>query len=253
MAYEAYNAFQAVNSGTNKELFREGLQQLIDFQFDSAPNYEVIKKLNNTTGIFEDIGVRIVQAFEVDGKDMISSDDTVTIEFQDLEQADIFMGDIYEFKGYRWMAVETKTVATLAKSCRVQRCNGVLKFVEATPLTNYMNGSTPITHIIEVDACIDIKVGSLSIEQYKTTPQAKMTAKVPYNINTRKIICDAKNGTRFLYGDPVSAWQVHNIVSGIKYNVDGEVTDGMLTLYLDQVQTSSKDNLTDNVAWQSYF
>jgi hypothetical protein len=60
-------------------------------------------------------------------------------------------------------------------------------------------------------------------------------------------------GTRFLYGDPVSAWQVYNIISGIKYNVDGEVTDGMLTLYLDQTQINPKDNLTDNVAWQLWF
>jgi hypothetical protein len=246
MAYESYNAFQSVNSGTNKELFREGLQVLVDSQFESAPNYEVIKKLNNLTGRFVDIGVRLVQAFEADGKDMISSDDNVTIEFQDLDQEDIYIGDIYEFKGYRWIALETKTVATLAKSCRVQRCNGILKFVESTPLTS---------SIIEVDAFIDVKVNSISNEQYKIIPHARMIVKVPYNTNTKKFKYDTKRGTRFLMGDPVSAWNIINIdsVSGVKINTSGAVTDGILILYLEQTPILPKDNLTDNVAWQLWF
>jgi hypothetical protein len=255
MAYEAYKAYQSVNSGTNKELFRESLQQLVDSQFESAPNYEVIKKLNNVTGRFADIGVRLVQAFEADGKDMISTDDNVTIEFQDLDQEDIYIGDVYEFKGYRWIAVETKTVATLAKSCRVQRCNGVLKFVESTPLTDYIGATPLVGHIIEVDAFIDVKVGNVSNEQYKIIPHARMTVKVPYNTNTKKFKYDTKKGTRFILGDPASAWNIVNIdsVSGVKSNTSGVVTDGILILYLEQTPILPKDNLTDNVAWQLWF
>jgi hypothetical protein len=246
MAYESYNAFQSVNSGTNKELFRDSLQQLVNFQFESAPNYEVIKKLDNTTGLFVDIGVRLVQAFEVDGKDIISTDDNVTIEFQDLEQEDIYIGDIYEFKGYRWIAVETKTVATLAKSCRVQRCNGVLKFVEGTPLTS---------DIIEVDAFMSNRIKDPTSGQYISLPQGELFAKVPYNSNTQKITYTTQGGTRFLFGNPIQAWQVVHIdsITHLQLDTDGNY-NGSLLLRLKQVGIDkARDNLVDRVAWQLWF
>lgn len=254
MAYEAYNAFQSVNSGTNKELFRESLQQLVDFQFESAPNYEVIKKLNNLTGDFADIGVRLVQAFEADGKDMISTDDNVTIEFQDFDQEDIYIGDVYEFKGYRWIAVETKTVATVAKSCRVQRCNGVLRFVESTPLTDYIGATPLVGHIIEVDAILSLKLKDPDTKQYISLPQGEIFARVPFNSSTQKIRYTTNGGTRFLFGTPIQAWQVVHIdsISGVQLDTNGNST-GTTILRLKQVGIdNARDNLVDKVAWQSW-
>ena len=257
MAYEAYNAFQSVNSGTPRELFREGLQQLVDSQFESAPNYLVVKKLNNTTGLFEDIGVRLVQAFEVDGKDMVSSDDTVTIEFQDMEQSDIYVGDMYEFKGYRWLSVESKTVATLCKSCMVKRCNGLLNFVESTPLTNYIGATPLVGHIISIDALLSVKIKNPDTNQYIILPQGEMVARIPYNANSKKIKYAAGKGTRFLIGDPVQAWQCINVdsVSGVRLAADTTVEDsGIVELRLKLVGIDNvRDNLVDKVAWQEYF
>lgn len=246
MAYESYKAYLSVSPSTNKEFYRNSLQQLVDFQFQNAPNYEVIQKYNRTYNRFEDIGVRLVQAYEVDGKDRTSSDDTITIEFQDLNQPDIYIGDLYEFGGYRWIANETKTIATLAKTCLVKRCNSKLKFVTATPLS---------TNVIVVDAFTEVVFERVTAEDYKVIPHAKMKAIVPYTADTQNIRYDTKKGTRFLLGDPVAAWQVVNIdsTSQMRYDVDGNLTDGMLTLYLDQIQIHPKDDLINRVAWQLWF
>ena len=246
MAYESYNAYLASIPSTHREFYRESLQQLVDFQFENAPNFDTIKKQNRTTGVFEDIGVRLVQAYEVDNDDRKSSDDLVTIQFQNLDEEDIFIGDIYEFGGYRWIAIETKTVATLAKTTLVKKCNCELKFTSATPLTE---------NIISVNAFVEIRVQDVTTENYKIIPHARMTAMVPYNSDTQTIKYDAKKGTRFILGDPAVAWQVVNIdsVSNVKRDINGNLTDGMLTLYLEQIQIHPKDDTVNGVAWQLWF
>jgi hypothetical protein len=246
MAYKSYDAYLSVKPSTNKEYYRQSLQQLVDRDFENAPNFETIQKYNRTYSRFEDIDVRLVQAYEVDNDDRKSSDDLVTIQFQDLDQEDIYMGDLYEFGGYRWITIETKTIATLAKTCLVKRCNSEFKFTTATPLSD---------NVITIDAFAEMKINKVTAENYKIIPHATMTAIVPYNSDTQNFRYDAKKGTRFLLGDPQAAWQIVNIdsVRDVKRDTDGNLKDAMLTLYLEQVQIHPKDDTVNGVAWQMWF
>ena len=248
MAYKSYDAYLSVKPSTNKEYYRQSLQQLVNRDFENAPNFETIQKYNRTYNRFEDIGVRLVQSFEVDNDDRQSSDDLVTIQFKDLDQEDIYVGDLYEFSGYRWLTIETKTIATLAKTCLVKRCNTQLKFTTATPLS-----ATPIT----IDGLAISKILDTTTNQFVVLPQGEMFVKIPYGDDAKEIKYTSGGGTRFLLGDPIEAWQVVGIdsINNVRYAVDGVTeTFGFIELRLKKVAIdNNKDDLINKVAWQNYF
>ncbi len=246
MAYEMYNALLSVKPSTNKAHYRNSYQKLIDSQFANAPNVETIQKWNKTSETFDDITVRLIQAFEIDNDDRKASDDMVTIEFQNMDETGIYIGDVYRFKGYDWIAVETKSIASLVVSCLVRRCNCTLKFTIASPISE---------NVISISGFSEFYVRDVVAEPYKIVPHATMKVTVPYDSNTQSIRYDTKKGTRFLLGDPISAWNVYNIdsISNVRYDTDGNLTDGMLVLYLNQTQKEPKDDLVNKVAWQPWF
>jgi hypothetical protein len=123
MSLPFYNAWRTISS-TPSEYWKDSLQALIDDQFDNASNVYTIQKKNNTTGLYEDIIVRLEVPYEL--KQMSTrSDDYRKILFKD-NTISISIGDVYLFNDSYWLCIDGSRVETLTYSCIVQRCNNTL-------------------------------------------------------------------------------------------------------------------------------
>ena len=81
--------------------------------------------------------------------------------------------------------------------------------------------------------------------------------RIPYDANSSKIKYTIGQGTRFILGNPIQAWQCIGIdsVSGVRNTVDSSTdTNGFVELRLKLVAIDNvRDDLINFIAWQNYF
>jgi hypothetical protein len=217
--------------------------------FDLASDVYTIKKLNKDTHVFEDISVRITPWFgEMHDEDV--KDDYKRLYFQNLDSQN-FLGDLYEFDGYRWMSVNREGVKTITKDCTIRRCNVQLKF-------KHTSMSDPTTII---DGIASRKMMFTETSQYVELPRGKMEVIVPNNEDCKKLQ-NAPYGTRFLlgnktYNNEYQPWEIESIdsVSFVRNTIDMSAAHGTgyVALRFSLGQISPDDDMVNGIAWQSYY
>jgi len=252
MAYTSYNAILSVTtttSSTPTEYFKELQQYINNDMFDMTSDYKVVKVKDRTTGLYSDLGVRVVPQHK---KGLTSiNDDVKEIIFKQIDYA-IKLGDIFEFDNFRWMVLDTNSKSTMQSYCRIQRCNTQLRFTEATP-TGF--------NTIVIDAIAENKIGGNDNSPVIILPVGVLNVKVPNDSNSKKIRL-APKPTRFLLGNQdwngkYQNWIVEMIdsISNVKRTIEtiSSDSDGFLEIRLKLAQSSPKDNHTLQIAHQDYF
>lgn len=251
MAYDGYNIYLNYQAGTSKEYFRTNLQNRINRDFSDTLNVYDIQAKDRITGTFSDLTVRVVNYGQE--YSFFAHDDYKKIIFQNIDY-EVYLGDIFEFEGHRWIATQTNALELPTASCVVQRCNSILKFTESTPINE---------NIIEVDCVIQNRLHDSKNDVFIDLPQGKLQVIIPYDENTAKIRVSSKP-TRFLLGTKdyrgfYKAWEVENIdtiqhVNQNYYASTPSVYTGIYNMLLKETQIDKvNDNHTDGVAWQRYF
>jgi len=249
--YNGYNIFRNYSASSPKEYLKTTLQQRIDRDFSDTLDVYTVKIKNRITSEFSDLTVRVVtygQEFS-----FFSHDDYKKIVFQDLDY-NVYMGDIFEFSGYRWIVVQAKTKESTSSSCVVQRCNTILKFTESTPITE---------NIIEIDCVAENRIHDSANDSYIDLPSGKLQIIMPYDQDSIKIRVSPKP-TRFLIGladwrGQVKAWEVENIdtIQYLRQDLYASTPStyaGSLRVDLRETQYDNvRDDSSVGVAWQRYF
>jgi hypothetical protein len=251
LAYNSYSTFRRYNSSSPELYFKDGLQKKIDQDFSSSINFRTIKIKDRFTGLYSDINVRL-ESYGL-ANSIHSSDEYKRLVFQDMDFI-LYLGDIFEFDGYRWIATQVKGLNTATRSCIVQRCNCILKFTESTPLTS---------SIIEIDCFAYSSISNTSNENVIDLPVGSLFLQLPLDANALKIRLTPKP-TRFLLGlkdykGEYKAWEVENIdtITNTRLNVYGSTPlpyIGILNIILkESLIDKVKDDHTVGVAYQRYF
>ena len=248
MAYDAYNAILSIRDTSIRKEYKNQTQAMLDSDFSKASNYYVVSLKERTTDDLNDIGVRISAWYTPNSADLTIHDNIKKITFSDLDYT-IYLGDIFEFEGYRWMVIITDNMASVTQSCAVQRCNSKLKFIDST---DDVMPSTPNETQYSIDALMDVKVYIPIEDRYLRLPSNMMVVKIANTTNSR-LIKDAPQGTRFLLGNPLRAWRTIAIdsITDVFQDTDEDDTNGIinLKLQLDSINTRV-DNLTHKLAKQ---
>ena len=244
MSYSAYNAILSVSKMATDPAghYKDSLQHIVDTRFEFASDYTKINYLNRTTLVPTEIGVRLTKPNSMNGSAELKDDFFKVILKNFCTQ--ITLGDLFEFDNYRWMVVDLSSVQSDIQSCMIQRCNVKLKFVESN------NDVLPTISdtIISIDAIAEKKIYSPETDKYYTTPLEDINVKVANNANSRKILFDKNNGTRFLIGNPALAYDVKGIdsVSLVRTNLTSSNTEnGILLLKLSMGRLNARE---DNVS-----
>jgi hypothetical protein len=247
----AYDDFKLRSSGKvpSTNYYKDMLQAKLNSVFNLASDVYTIKKLNRDTGLFEDITVRITPWFgETHDEDV--KDDYKRIYFQSLDSQS-FLGDMYEFDGYRWMTLNREGIKTVTKDCTVRRCNIQLKFKHSS-----MSDPT-----IVIDAIASRKMMFTESGQYVELPRGKLEVFIPNNEDSKKLQI-APKPTKFLLGNKewdnkYQPWIIESIdsISFVRNTIDYSAAHGtgyvVLRLTLDQL--SPKDDMVNGIAWQNYY
>lgn len=263
VAYDAYKIKLAMSSSaTDGTYYTDYMQEILDDDFTNAPNYESIKRYyrTNTTSTYDVmVGVRKSKPYDIGRVDRKTAEDFTLLTFGDLDY-DMQIGDIFEFENHKWMAVESEIKGALFKQCLTQRCNVRLRQSDVeysyTSSGSYV-GSTPLSEsdITTVCGIASVSLRDAQTQQYNISSNSLMEINVPYNSFIENIRYDVKKGTRFLFGNPVQAWQVVDIdnVSFVSRDANGDVSEGYSVLRLDKVQKHHKDDEDLMVAWQPWW
>jgi len=245
----AYDDFKQRSSGKipSTDYYKEQLQAKLTSVFNLASDVYTIKKLNRATSLYEDISVRITPWFgEAHDEDV--KDDYKRLYFEDLDSTN-FLGDMYEFDGYRWMSVNREGIKTITKDCTIRRCNIQLRFSETL-------SSTPIV----IDAISTRKMLLPISGQYVELPHGRLKIFIPNSLDANKLRFTPKP-TRFLLGNKdlnnkYQSWEIESIdtISHVRKTIDNSVADsGYIALDLKFSELSPKDNMTTGIAWQHYY
>ena len=154
-------------------MYWDDLQAMVDDQFENASNIYTIQKMNNTTGLYEEIIVRLDTPYELKLKTSVSNDFRKVI-FKD-SSVSTLIGDIYKFNDSYWICTDGGTIESPTSSCIIERCNNTLQFYD----------STSTLHSIP---CI-ISKGSISLDEQKiiSTLDSEIAVQISYTDVTRQI------------------------------------------------------------------
>lgn len=263
MAYDAYEIKLAMDSSaTDGTYYTDYMQEILNEDFADAPNYESIKRYyrTNTTSTYDVmVGVRKSKPYDIGRVDRKTAEDFCLLTFGELDY-DVEIGDIFEFDSHKWLTIESEIKGSVYKKVMVQRCNARLRLSDSAytySSDGYYIGATPLSedYITTVWGIANIKLLEPKTEQYNISSNSYMEITLPYNSFTQSIRYDIKKGTRFLFGNPVQAWQVVDIdnTSFVSRDVDGNVSEGYSILRLNKVQKHHKDDETLMVAWQPWW
>ena len=209
------------------QYYKETLQAKSNETFEMASTYFVIKYKNNSTGIFEDIGVRLTLPYDLEEKGTIR-DDYRKITFKDSSKQ-ISLGDIFEFNGFRWIATDIGQLETPTSSCQVQRCNNVLKFIDE-------DGNS-----IELDCIAQSKLYDLKLDKIILLEDNTLRVLTAYNDDSKKIKY-SPTPQRFILNN--MPFKLHSI-DPITYVRNGL---GYIEMHLKSDVFSPYDDLTNGIA-----
>lgn len=169
-----YEAWRKVSPSSPKQSYIDDLQELINQQFENASNIYTIKKLNNSTGLYEDIIVRLDTPFEL--KQLSSrADDFRKVIFKD-NSITTLIGDLYQFNNSYWICTDAGIIETPTNSCIIQRCTNTLNL--------YQNGNLPQSVPCIISKTISLKNNE---NQYITTIDNEFYLTVSNNSITQQI------------------------------------------------------------------
>ena len=99
---------------------------MVDDQFENASNIYTIQKMNNSTGIYENVVVRLNTPYELK---LVTSrtDDYRKVVFKD-NSIITSIGDLYNFNDSYWFCTDGGKIETPTNSCLIQRCNNTFTF-----------------------------------------------------------------------------------------------------------------------------
>lgn len=224
MVLPFYNSFKKTVSATPSDHWKESLQALVDEQFENASSIYTIQKKNNTTGLYENIIVRLEVPYEL-RQTSSRADDFRKIIFKD-DSVSILIGDYYIFNDSYWICIDDDRIETPTSSCIIQRCTTTLSFYNQN-------------HILyQVPAIVSSEVRLFSI---KEETNKFISSSVDENI----IICPSNSdslnineNTRF-------------ILSGEAYQIVGinKISNpGLLIIKIKKDLVTEDDNISLNIA-----
>lgn len=219
-----------MNSNSTSTSYTQSLwnnlqSKINDGSFENASNYLVIQKENSSTGIYEDIGVRITVPYQLSQRYTIKDDCRELIfKSNDVENN---LGDMYQFNGFYWITVDTGRVETPTNSCQLERCNATLKFYDT-------NGDyNEIPCIAQSKQVYDVQR-----DKYIWIPDGKMRVLVKYCDVSKKINLDRRfilNGLPWRVGSKDTVTYVRN-------------NQGYMEMFFASDAESPNDDMTNEIA-----
>ena len=255
MAYDFYNAYLSTTSSSSQQYWQSSNDKLMEQKFSDSFDCFTIKKKNRTTGIYSDLTARVT-AWISDKSTGKIHDDFKKLIFLPNTTFPV-LGDIYEFESYRWMVVGTDNILSPTIDCVVQRCNVQVKFIPtavgATPAPVMPTlSATPLV----LDGIASNRLTDPMEDKIILMPNDMIMLRLSNDENARKIkYIGTKGGTRFLLGNPVTAWKTIAIDSISDVRPDISVTpsdaNGILNFRLQSDTLNVLvDNLNQKVAMQ---
>lgn len=254
MPYDAYNAYLSIAPSTSKSYYQEQLQELIDYQFDNASDYYTVQKKDRLTGLWSNLGVRLTKPYEVKNMTTIR-DDYYKVIFSNTD-IDVYLGDMFEFNNYRYMAVDIGRTNSPTNSCLIQRCNVRLKFYS----TNVsVMPSTPVGNTLYIiDGILTNKLANPSEDRLIMLPDDQAWVEIPNSEEARLINWTDKGGTRFLIGNPIECWNciAFDSIADNRPTIEEvpNILNGTINIKLKKSQINTiTDNLVLSIARQSCY
>ena len=228
MSYKFYDAYLATIATTPFNTYSEGLQAVIDSQYDNTASiYDIEEETALGTLVFSDVKYRTVQAVSsLTG--MKLGDDFRRIIYPNTSGSKD-LGWRYRFSDNYWLVANSKLFNSVTDSVTLRRCNNLAKFYDS-------NG------VLREEPCvIDYQLNETAPDFSKVTnlPEGTIFMFMQYNENTFVI----NDNRRFLFGSHgnYSAYKVHGVKNFIADNLV------WFTLYRDQVD-EVRDDIINGIA-----
>lgn len=236
MAYKYYASSIPIQT-TPKEGYREGLQAVIDVQFDNASNIYTIQE-ETTFGEmdWQDVDVRITHVLSDKNTGEKLNDDFRNIIFKDITHT-YGIGYRYKFDDNIWITTQSDLYKYVTASATVRRCNNVLRWIGD-------DGST-----ITEPCIIDYKISDdrNQFDSSIVTAQGNIDIICQYNDFTKTI----KPNQRFLFGSRRFAYKVRGdgINNFLNQNTYDDESTPLIKISLDVSQINPEtDDLTNGIA-----
>jgi hypothetical protein len=229
MAYSAYNAYLSSLSKCNDpaQYYKDNLQCIINGQFENSINYREITLLDRLTLIGTDIGVRLSKPNSMNGSADLK-DDFFKVTFKNFD-TEIVLGDLFEFDDYRWLVVDISSIDA-----------------DVMP--------TITDDIISIDCVVEKKIYDIERDKYYILPVEELQAKIPNAPNGRKIKSGRSGGTRFLVGNPATAYSTigTDSISLVRTDINSSNINNGIILLKIKIDTVNErqDNISEFIAKQ---
>lgn len=249
MAYNFYNAYLSTAATSSQQYWQAGNNQLMNQMMSDSVDYFQIKKKNRSSGIFSNTYARVTPWISDRSTGKVH-DDFKKLIFAP-QSATPILGDVFEFDSHRWMVVGTDNILSPTVDCVVQRCNVQIKFyASATPVMPNL----PSSGLITLDGIASNRLSDPMEDKIILMPNDMLMLRLSNDTDARRIkYTGTKGGTRFLLGNPVTAWKTVAIdsVSDVRPAVTGEDSNGILNMRLQSdVMNAQVDNVAQKVAVQ---
>lgn len=228
MSYKFYDAYLATIATTPFNTYSEGLQALIDSQYDNTASiYDIEEETALGILVFKDVEYRTVQAVSsLTG--MKLGDDFRRIIYPNISVSK-GLGWRYRFANNYWLVANSKLFNSVTDFIILRRCNNLAKFYDSDGVLR------------EEPCVIDYQLNETAPDFSKVTnlPEGTIFMFMQYNDNTF-VINDNK---RFLFGSHgnYNAYKVHGVKNFIADNLV------WFTLYRDQVD-EVRDDVVNGIA-----
>lgn len=231
MTLSFYDSYKIV-SQTPSEYWKDGLQAVIDDQFENASDVFIVQE-EQTFGVLDwssDLSVRITHVLSDKQTGEKLGDDFRNLIFPDLSRTCV-LGQRYSFDSNYWITINTDKYKYPTISAVIRRCNNVLK--------NYDSNG-----VLHTEPCIIDSVKRRIDFDYNSDiiiPDGYTTIIVQGNDWTKTF----KLNQRFMFGG--QAWKCSYINNYERINTLDDTSVNIIRMVLMKVDLASDDNVTENI------
>ena len=231
MSYKYYNSYLTVAPATQREYWKDNLQDMKDQQFyDASDAYTIEEELTKGTLTFTDVDVRLTHIVNA-STGVKLGDDFKNVIFQNSTHPK-GQGYRYQFDNNVWICINTGNYKSATTSAVIRRCNNVL--------------NSTINPVITDEPCIiDYKISNDKFDYNKNIDlnDGDISVVVQYNDITKLI----KVNTKFMFGEQTFRVQsLNNFLRSDTY--DNDTTPLLkMVMKIDQVNVGN-DDTTNNIA-----
>lgn len=225
MAYNNYNSILQVSPTTPGEGYREGLQQVINDQFENASNCYTIK-YEQTLGKkdYKDIKSR-VSHIKLAPTGQRIEDDWLKLSFKNYDSSPK-IGSKYQFESFNWLAINADNIFSPTTSLEIRRCNHLLKWYSKD---GAYREEECIIDYFKLSAANNVSKDNIMIIQdnkrYLFMQDNEFTNSITF-------------GQRFIFNK--MAWKVTNF--------DRKIRHGVLEIAVESDQKIPTDEMTNEVS-----